>query len=340
MLPLGRRLWPILAVYFGAPVCAEYLQAYLSLTGNAFELLVGLLFLGPLYGGAALLIREVAVRTGRGWRGVLLLAAAFGVTMPGLIDLALQGEHRPDAPYWEELRRPTLIEPLGLAVHPTLGWITGHVLMSVGAPLALLYALAPAQRRRPLLGRPGLAVVTALATVAAVLVHLDGRQMYGYAPGPTQVVGVSLLVLALTALAFSRWGRPVASRRSVRTVPPVAILLGGLVGKLAIDLLPPTWAGAAGLAAVLSAGLTVIHRLATSCKWGAREIGLLAAAAIIGGTLTGFLTPTPEGVAAASKYAQNIVLLTFAAGLTVVVYRATATALPRGTEPSASSSMQ
>lgn len=119
MLSLRERLWPILAVYFGAPVCAEYLYAYLTATGNPLELLTHLLIFAPLYGGAALLIREIAVRTGRGWRGVLLLAAAFGVAMPGLIDLALLGEHRADIPYWEELRRPTLIEPLGFALHPT-----------------------------------------------------------------------------------------------------------------------------------------------------------------------------------------------------------------------------
>lgn len=324
MLSLRHRLLPILAVYFGAPVCAEYLQAYLSATGHVLELLGGLLFLGPLYGGAALLIRETAVHTERGWRGVLLLAAAFGVAMPGLIDLSLLGEHRASIPYWEELRKPTLIEPLGLSVYPTLGWITGHVLMSVGAPLALLHALTPKQRGRPLLGRVGLAVVVALAAVAAVMIHIDGRSMYGYVPGPAQVVGVSLVVLSLAAAAFTCWGRPLTTGGPARTVAPVAVLLGGLAGKLAIDLLPPTWAGTAGLAALLVTGFAAIHWLASSRRWGAREIGLLGAAAVIGGTLTGFLTPVPEGVTVASKYAQNTVLVLLAAGLIVLVYGATA----------------
>ncbi|WP_052809880.1 hypothetical protein [Streptomonospora alba] len=330
MLALRRRLGPVLAVYFGAPVCAEYLQAYLSLTGNALQLLGGLLFLGPLYGGAALLIREAAVRSGLGWRGVLLLAAAFGVAMPGLIDLSLLGEHRADVPYWEELRRPTLIEPLGVAAGPTLGWVTGHVLMSVGAPLALLHALAPQQRGRPLLGRTGIAVVTGLGAVAAALVHIDGRQMYDYSPGPGQVVGVAVVVSALGAAAFSRWGRPLPADPSGRPVAPAAILLGGLAGKLLIDLLPSTWVGTAGRAAVLLLGAAAIHRLAVTRRWEAREFGLLAAAAIIGGTITGFLSPVPEGVSVAAKYVQNSVLLALAVAIAARVHRATARGEPSG----------
>lgn len=339
MLPFRRRLWPVLAVYVGAPVCAEYLQAYLSATGKAFELLAGLLFLGPLYGGATLLIREVAVRTGRGWRGVLLLAAAFGVAMPGLIDLSLFGAHNAELPYWEQLRGPTLIETLGFALQPALGWIAGHVLMSVGAPLALLHGLAPGQRARPLLGRPGLAVVAVLAIIAAILIHIDGRHTYGYVPGPAQVAGVSLVVLALIAIAFTRWGRPLPPSRPVLheqapTVASAVVLLGGLVGKPAIDLMPNTWVGAAGIAAIPIAGFVAIYWLARSYRWGPREIGLLGAAAVIGGTLTGFLTPIPEGVTAASKYAQNTIMLLCAVGLTVLVYRATQanSAQPAGTD--------
>ncbi|HLR94010.1 MAG TPA: hypothetical protein VK053_05770 [Jiangellaceae bacterium] len=323
MLSLRRRLWPILAVYFGAPVCAEYLYTYLTATGNPLELLALLLIFAPLYGGAALLIREIAVRTGRGWRGVLLLAAAFGVAMPGLIDLALLGEHRADIPYWEELRQPTLIQPLGLALHPTLGWIAGHVLMSVGAPLALLYALAPSQRARPLLGRAGLAIVVILAAIAAVLVHMDGQRTYGYVPQVAQVVGVSLVVLVLVAAAFSRWGRPLTTNRPVREVASATILLGGIVGKVAIDLVPNSWAGAVALVVILVAAFALIYWLARSFWWGPSEIGLLGAAAVIGGTLIGFLTPVAEGVSVASKYAQNTVLLLLAIGLTVLVYRAT-----------------
>ena len=264
-LRVRRRVWPVLAVFFGAPVCAEYLQAYLTATGNLGALLGGLALLAPLYGGAALLIREIAVRTGRGWRGIVALSVAFGVAMPGLIDLSMFGAHSSELGYWEELRRPTLIQPLGLALGPTLEWVTGHVLMSIGAPLALLYALAPAQRGRPLLGRVGIAVTSTLFVIAAVLVHLDGRQIYGYTPGPWQVMSVCLVVLGLIVAAQTRWGQPLVHRKHRdRHVAPLVILLGGIAGKVATDLVPPTWLGTAGLAAILLTGFATLHRLTVS----------------------------------------------------------------------------
>lgn len=333
-LPVRRRVWPVLAVFFGAPVCAEYLQAYLTATGNLGALLGGLALLAPLYGGAALLIREISVRTGRGWRGTLALSAAFGVAMPGLIDLSMFGAHSSELSYWEELRRPTLIQPLGLALGPTLEWVTGHVLMSIGAPLALLQALAPAQRRRPLLGRVGIAVISALFAIAAVLVHFDGRQIYGYTPGPWQVVSVCLVVLGLIVAALSRWGQPLAHRKHRdRHVVPLVILLGGIAGKVAIDMVPPTWLGATGLSAVLVVGFASIHRLTVSGAWGAQETGLVGASAVIGGTLTGFLTPASEGVTFTAKYAQNAVLLLLAVALTVLVWRTTRSDDPPDASP-------
>src|SRR5699024_2238394 len=82
----------LLCVFLGAPLAAEYLQAYLPFTGDPWASLIGVAFFAPLYGGAALLIRELAVRCGLGWTGTLLLAAAFGLAMPGLVDLAMFGE--------------------------------------------------------------------------------------------------------------------------------------------------------------------------------------------------------------------------------------------------------
>ncbi|MDI6105080.1 hypothetical protein QLQ12_41500 [Actinoplanes sp. NEAU-A12] len=48
-----------------------------------------LLFLGPLYGSVAVLIREVARRRGGGWPVMVLLAAAFGLVQAGVVDQSL-----------------------------------------------------------------------------------------------------------------------------------------------------------------------------------------------------------------------------------------------------------
>ncbi len=68
--PLFRRLAAVLALLVLSPVCAEYLIGYDSIIGRPWELVSGLLFLAPLYGTVAVLIREVARRTGQGWPSI------------------------------------------------------------------------------------------------------------------------------------------------------------------------------------------------------------------------------------------------------------------------------
>ena len=56
-----RRAAPAVGLVFLAPLVAEFLLGNLPVT-----LLFGLVLLAPLYGGGALLIREVTRRAGRG----------------------------------------------------------------------------------------------------------------------------------------------------------------------------------------------------------------------------------------------------------------------------------
>ena len=77
-------LWSIAALYFLSPLVGEFL-----LGTQAITQLGGLLILAPLYGGGAVLIREVARRTGRGWPTIVLLAAAYGLLEEGPIDQLL-----------------------------------------------------------------------------------------------------------------------------------------------------------------------------------------------------------------------------------------------------------
>ncbi len=65
---------PAIALYFLAPLVAEYLLGDFPLT-----YLPLLLLLAPMYGGGALLIREVTRRLGRGWPTMMVLALAYGV---------------------------------------------------------------------------------------------------------------------------------------------------------------------------------------------------------------------------------------------------------------------
>jgi hypothetical protein len=60
-LTVWRRVAPAVGLFLLAPLVGEYLLGNLSIRD-----IVALLFLAPMYGGGALLIREVARRTGRG----------------------------------------------------------------------------------------------------------------------------------------------------------------------------------------------------------------------------------------------------------------------------------
>src|SRR5215468_9143423 len=69
-----RRVGPAIALYFLAPLVAEFLLGDFPVT-----MLGLLLLLGPMYGGGAILIREVVRRTGRGWPSIVLLGLAYGI---------------------------------------------------------------------------------------------------------------------------------------------------------------------------------------------------------------------------------------------------------------------
>src|SRR6201999_2281208 len=74
-----RRAAPAVALFFLSPLVAEFLLGDFTLAQ-----LSALVLLAPAYGGAAVLIREVTRRTGRGWPAMILLALAYGVLEEGL----------------------------------------------------------------------------------------------------------------------------------------------------------------------------------------------------------------------------------------------------------------
>lgn len=313
-----KKLLAIVGVLIGSPICAEYLQAYLPFTGDVVWLLLGLLFLAPIYGGAALLIRETAVRSGRGWAGILLLAAAFGVLMPGVIDLAMLGGERSDIPYWNDLRLPTLIPALGVSAHPMSIWVLGHVAMSIGTPLALLDGLAPALRGRPLLRWWGILLLAVLFPAFAWMIHKDGRNTYGYVPSTAQVASVTAVAAALVLLALSPLGRPLPTHSRSWTPGWRLSWAGGFIGLLVCDLAPPTWTGFSVVWLVIILVSAGVWWSARSQDWSLAQITGLACGAITARTLVGFLAPVPEGVEPVAKYGQNAILFALVLGICVL----------------------
>ncbi len=304
--PRLTRALGVSALLFGAPVFAELVQSYLDITGKLGGTLFLIAFLAPLYGGTGLLIREVAVRTGRGWPGRLLLAAAFGVLMPTWVDLSLWIPQTPkEIELWGDVRGVTIA---GLSVLALSSWALGHVVMSIAAPLVVVETMLPQGRGRPWLGWFGITVMTVLAVGVAALIHFDED-------GPDAETSIAKLALslalavALAATAFSSLGRPVRAVEGRGTGGPLVLGVAGFVLMAAFDMAPASWLGLVmvwGAAAI--AGVLLI-RSAQSPRWTARHLVAFAFGGILERTLIGFLVPTPPGGDEDGKLVQNIVVL-------------------------------
>ena len=170
-----RRVAPALGLFFLAPLSAEYLIGYDESVGRPVELIGGLLILGPLYGGPALIIREVVRRSGRGWPSVLLLAAAFGLVQAGLVDQSMFNPSYRDIEDWDDKRNPTFIPAAGFSAHMALNSIVGHVIWSISAPIAVMETLVPRRSTTPWLGAAGLTITAVLYVFASLLNPLRPR---------------------------------------------------------------------------------------------------------------------------------------------------------------------
>ena len=144
-----------------------------------------------------------------------------------------------DIPYWQDMSVPTYIAPIGLSVYLALSFVGGHVILSIGSPIALVETLTPARRRAPWLGPVGLAVVALLYPGASALVLDDSYETGEATATPAQLVGSAVVAVALVVAAY------VVGRRPAVIAPgavPSPWLVGGgafvaMVGWVAI---PPT----------------------------------------------------------------------------------------------------
>lgn len=129
-----RRVLPAIGLFFLSPLVAEYLLGDLPITG-----LAGLIVLAPLYGGGAVLIRELCRRRGWGWPSMIILALAYGVGEEGLLTQSL---FNPD---WggRHLNAYGFIPGLGIGGPWTLFVLTLHMVWSIAVPIAFAELLTP-----------------------------------------------------------------------------------------------------------------------------------------------------------------------------------------------------
>jgi hypothetical protein len=255
-----RGALPALGLVLLAPLVGEFLLGNISIREIA-----ALVILAPMYGGGALLIREVTRRTGRGWATILVLGAAYGLVEAGMFDGSLFN------PSFEGLDfTATYVPTLGISAVNALHFVVGHAVWSIAVPVALVEALVPERRSMPWLGNTGLAITAVAYLAGGLAVQRWSAETGNYQTSAAQLAGTALVVVALVALAF-RLGRPSASGADATPPRPLFVGIGAFVASSLYNLIPENWPGVAVSAAVLVATAVVISRLSRRTGWGDRH---------------------------------------------------------------------
>jgi hypothetical protein len=269
-----RRLSPVFALFFLAPLVGEFFLGDFPVV-SIFLLPV----FAPMYGGAALLIREFTRRTGRGWPTMLVLALAYGVFEEGLVTQSLFNpnyldQHLLDAGYVSFL-------------HTSVLWlvyvVSLHTYWSVSVPVALVEEATPGRHTTPWLGWKGLTVVAVLFVAGSFAVYNTNLQLNHNwnASAPERLITVAIVVaLAVIAFLLPR-RRPAVASGPVPNgwVTGAVAVAGGLIFKAGLIL--PNWPSAV---AAFLLGPAIV--LALTARWSRRAAwGPEQRLGIAGGTL-------------------------------------------------------
>ncbi|GCE51481.1 hypothetical protein EI42_05929 [Thermosporothrix hazakensis] len=290
-----RRFLPVLFLLIIAPVIAELLYGTVSITQAS-----ALLFVLPIYGAGALLIRELVRRSGRGWSSILLLGVAYGTVEEGLV---LQSFFNPTlygAAHWGA--RIFGINGVYVELQLVL-----HAVWSVAIPILLTELIFPSIRRgTPYLGRFGL-FVTALFYVIGVLVLMFSTHVMlapGYWAPPVLLATAGLAVLVLVVIALSMLPKTsVSSENQIAAPQPwIPFLVSGIGSFGYLALLIVLWRVEPAFAqwplvlvpmlCALFLAITVarlVRHWSQASNWGDRHLLALASGALLAHTLVGFL---------------------------------------------------
>src|SRR5690625_405723 len=146
------RFAAVLTLVLLAPFTGELLLGNLPADPAGWAVMLIPLIL--LYGGGALLIREVARRLGRGYPTMLLLAIAYGLIEEGFVIGTL---FNPDY-LGLSLLDHGWVPALGTSPIWSIYVVGIHSVWRILVPIVLTEHLFPARARPPWLGSPGLAL--------------------------------------------------------------------------------------------------------------------------------------------------------------------------------------
>ena len=253
------------------------------------------------YGSAAVVIGEVARRSGRGWPTMLLMALAFGVVEVGLLTQSL---FNPDYLGLHKLSFGYL-PTLGIGLPWTIFVLTLHVVWSIATPIAVAAAVFP--EREPWLGPKRVAGLAALYLVTGALLCAGSMAATTFRPSTAQLVVSVCVALAAVAAAF---GMPRAGAGAAPAESPVsrAGLAGLLVAFVCLSVFqlgheagPPWFACTVMLVALAALGAFVL-------RWRF-PAGGLGAGAVLVYVWVGLANAAEHGAGAVAEQAVLVALV-------------------------------
>ncbi|MCD2196976.1 hypothetical protein LQ327_26755 [Actinomycetospora endophytica] len=224
-----RAAWTLVAL---APLSAE---ATFSGISTPF-IWLGLLLLVPMYGGGALLVRELARRSGTGWPGMLVLGLAYELAEDGIGLQDLTSTHLYTAADWGP-------RVLGLNTTFWEAQLGYHLVFTVLIPIALTEMMFREHGPRPYHHRRGLVVTAGVFVVGVALVRaFPASQDPGYHLPWSALVGFLAAIAVLATLALAVLPRLGPVRPSPVVSPPgprTAALVSGVTTLVFLGLIWP-----------------------------------------------------------------------------------------------------
>jgi hypothetical protein len=250
-----RRYLPVGVLFVLAPLVGEVL-----LGATPVSRLGGLIPLSALYGGGAVVARELARRRGPGWGAVALLGTAYGLLEEGL---GVQSLFNPTLFHAGELGGRAL-GVNGVWTEWTLGY---HIVWSIAIPILLVELLFLDRRDSPWLGTTGTTAMgvlyllglfavaaifrkivtpdfhtpfiagTAVVIASAFLVLIALRKQPSWTQGPIRAQSmppspwlVGLVAFVAAALWFGLLMLPGAFRRGALAIVPMTLAIAMAAG--------------------------------------------------------------------------------------------------------------
>lgn len=309
-----RRLLRAVALFLIAPLVAEFLL------GNMSVAHLGMLaILAPLYGGGALLTRELVRKTGRGWPSIFSLALAYGVLeeaflMQSLFNPDFLGKHL-------SLLQPAFIPRLGIGAWYTVFVLTLHTVWSIPVPIALVEAVSPRDSDFPWLNRWGDGIVAVAFVLACISIALFTRREdpAHFIASRLQFISAAATIAILIALAFALPKRS-ALRKAGRVPYPWILGFGAFTAASAFLLVPRGWGWWAVIACIALDTLTItlIWHWSRRADWRAIHSLALAGGAAMAYAVHAFVESPSIGDTGAVTRIGNLIFAVLAAVLIAV----------------------